>query len=223
VIGPLRAAFHRRLRRRAWHLAGRIAPHLPTGATVLDIGSGTGHNAEALRARGASMCAEADVLDFHVVGGGPVLFDGARLPFADRVFDVCLLTFVLSYPDDPAALLREAGRVASRRVLVLQSSPRGRAGRFALGLRGWVQGRVAFRLCATLRLIPPSPSLLRKRRLLSRERVGDLADEAGLKLLRVVPEPGLLGLVSRDLFDLESPPRGPGLAASTPRHGTQLR
>jgi SAM-dependent methyltransferase len=159
-------------------------------------------------------------VDFHVVGGGPVLFDGARLPFADRVFDACLLAFVLSYADDAAALLREAGRVASRCVLVLQSSPRGRAGRIALRLRGWVQGRVAFRLCATLRLIPPSPSPLRRRRLLSRERVVDLADEAGLRLARVVPEPGLLGLVSRDLFVLEVPPRGIDLAASAPRPGT---
>jgi SAM-dependent methyltransferase len=191
------------------------------GATVLDIGSGTGHNAEALRARGARICVEADVVDFHVVGVGPVLFDGARLPFADRVFDACLLAFVLSYTDDPAALLREAGRVASRRVLVLQSSPRGRVGRIALRLRGWVQGRVAFRLCATLRLIPSSPSPLRPRRMLSRERVGELADEVGLKLARVVSEPGSLGLVSRDLFVLEGPPQGPCLAASTPRPGTQ--
>jgi SAM-dependent methyltransferase len=221
MIGPLRAAFHRRLRRRAGHLAGRIAPHLPTGATVLDIGSGTGHNAEALRAWGARTCVEADVVDFHVVGGGPILFDGARLPFADRVFDACLLSFVLSYSDDPAALLREAGRVASRRVLVLQSSPRGRAGRIALRLRSWVQGRVAFRLCSTLRLIPPSPTPLSPRRMLSRERVGELAGEAGLKLARVVPEPGLLGLVSRDLFVLEGPPQGPCLAASTPRLWTQ--
>ena len=208
MIGPLRAAFHRRLRRRAGHLAGRIAPHLPAGATVLDIGSGTGHNAEALRTRGAHTCVEADVVDFHVVGGGPVLFDGARLPFADRVFDACLLVFVLSYSDDPAALLREAGRVASRRVLVLQSCPRGRAGRIALRLRSWVQGRVAFRLCATLRLIPPSPIPLRSRRLLSREQVSELADEAGMKLTQVVSEPGLLGLVSRDLFVLEGPAPG---------------
>ncbi len=176
---------------------------------MLDIGSGTGHNAEALRARGASTCVEADVVDFHVVGVGAVLFDGARLPFADRVFDACLLAFVLRYPDDPAALLREAGRVASRRVLVLQSSPRGRAGRIALRLRSWVQGPVAFRLCATLRLIPPSRAPLRPRRMLSRERIGELAGEAGLKLSRVVSEPGLLGLVSRDLFVLEGPPRGP--------------
>jgi SAM-dependent methyltransferase len=220
MIGPLRAAFHHRLCRRAGHLAGRIAPYLPTGAMVLDIGSGTGHNAEALRAWGARTCVEADVVDFHVVGVGPVLFDGARLPFADRVFDVCLLAFVLSYPDDPAALLREARRVASRRVLVLQSSPRGRAGRIALRLRSWVQGRVALRLCATLRLIPPSRAPLRSRRMLSRKRVGELADEAGLKLARVVPEPGLLGLVSRDLFVLEGPPQGPCFAASTPRPGT---
>jgi SAM-dependent methyltransferase len=221
VIGPLRAAFHRRLRRRAAHLAGRIAPHLPAGATVLDIGSGTGHNAEALRARVASSCAEADVVDFHVVGGGPVLFDGARLPFADGAFDAGLLAFVLSHAEDPAALLREAGRVASRRVLVLQSSPRGRTGRIALRLRGWVQGRLAFRLCATLRLIPPSPTPLRRRRLLSRERVGDLATEAGLRLARVVPEPGFLGQVSRDLFVLEGQHEGPGVSASAPRPGTQ--
>lgn len=221
MIGPLRAAFHRRLRRRAGHLAARIAPHLPTGATVLDIGSGTGHNAEALRTRGTLRCAEADVVDFHVVGDGPVLFDGTRLPFADRVFDACLLAFVLSYTDDPAALLREAGRVASHRVLVLQSSPRGRSGRATLWLRGWIQGRVAFWVCATLRLIPPSPTPLQRRSLLSRERVSALADEAGLKLARVVPEPSLLGLVSRDLFVLEGPPQDLGLTASTPPSGTQ--
>jgi SAM-dependent methyltransferase len=219
--GPLRGALHRRLRRRARHLAWRIAPHLPTGATVLDIGSGTGHNAEALRARGARACVEADVVDFHVVGVGPVMFDGARLPFADRVFDASLLAFVLRYPDDPAAVLREAGRVASGRVLVLQSSPRGRSGRIALWLRSWVQGRVAFRLCATLRLIPPSPTPLRPRRMLSRERVDELADEAGLTVARVVPETGLLGLVSRDLFVLEGPRQGPLRAASTPQPETQ--
>jgi SAM-dependent methyltransferase len=194
---------------------------VPSGATVLDIGSGTGHNAEALRVRGELRCAEVDVVDFHVVGGGPVLFDGARLPFGDRVFDACILAFVLSYTDDPAGLLREAGRVASQRVLVLQSSPRGRAGQLALWVRGWLQGRLAFRICSILRLIPPSPSPLRQRRLLSRERVGDLADESGLTLARVVPESGLLGLVSRDLFVLDGSPQASSLAASTPRPGTQ--
>ena len=221
MIGPPRGAFHRRLRQRARQLAGRITPHLPSGATVLDIGSATGHNAEALCAGGAHTCVEADVVDFHVVGSGPVLFDGVRLPFASGAFDACLLAFVLSYPDDPAALLREAGRVARRRVLVLQSSPRGVAGRIALRLRSWVQGRLAFRLCSILRLIPPTATPLRPRRMLSREQVGELADDAGLKLARVVPESGLLGLVSRDLFVLEGPPQGLGLADTRPGPGTK--
>src|SRR5262249_61915842 len=120
------------------------------------------------------------VVDFHVVGGGPVLFDGARLPFADRGFDACLLAFVLSYTDDPAALLREAGRVASRRVLVLQSSPRGRAGRIALRLRGWVQGRVALRLFAPPPPTPPPPTPLPPRRPLLRQRVRRPAATAGV-------------------------------------------
>ena len=94
-------------------------------------------------------------MDFHVVGVGPVLFDGARLPFADRVFDTCLLAFVLSYADDPTALLREAGRVASRGVLVvIEPSGPGRADR-ELRLRSWVQGRLAFRS----RDPPPDPAL----------------------------------------------------------------
>jgi SAM-dependent methyltransferase len=217
VIGPIREAFHRRLRRRAEHLAERIAPHLPVGSTLLDIGSGTGHNAEALRAQGASLCVEVDIVDFHVVGGGPVLFDGARLPFVDLGFDASLLVFVLSYADDPAILLREAGRVASRRVLVFQSNPWGWAGRIALRLRSWIQGRVAFRLCAILRLIPPSPMPLRQRRLLPRDRVGKLAADAGLKLAQVISEPGLLGLVSRDLFVMERLFQEPNLAASASR------
>ena len=74
-------------------------------------------------------------------------------------------------------------------------------------------------LRAAFRLIPPSRTPLRPRRMLSRERVGELADEGGLKLARVVPECGLLGLVSRDLFVLEHPSQGPGLV--TPRSGTQ--
>jgi hypothetical protein len=174
-----------------------------------------------MRAHGARTCTEIDVVDFHVVGGGPVVFDGARLPFADRAFDACLLVFVLSYTNDPATLLREAGRVASRRVLVLQSSPRGCAGRVALWLRGWVQGPLAFRLCAIFRLIPSTPSPLGRRRLLSREDMVNLAEEAGLKVTRIVPEPGFLGLVSRDLFVLEPPRHLASLAIPEPRTGTR--
>ena len=59
MIGPLRAAFHRRLRRRAGHLAGRIAPYLPTGATVLAI---IRHGEQVLVTSGHDLVLAGDLL-----------------------------------------------------------------------------------------------------------------------------------------------------------------
>ncbi len=212
MIPTPRALFHRLLSRRAGHLARRLAPHIPPGASVLDVGSGTGHNARALRDRIGGACREADVVDFHVVGAGPVLFVGTHLPFPDDAVDVCLLAFVLNFAEDPEALLRDAGRVASRRVLLLQSTCRGPWARAALRGRGWFQGPFAFRLCRATGLIPPARYPLR-RRLLSREQLEAAVAGAGLILERVEPEPGFAS-ISRDLWVLghppgPSPPNGP--------------
>lgn len=208
MTGPLHRAFHHRLRRRAARLAARVVPHLPPAA-LLDIGSGTGHNAAAPRAAGDRACVEADVVDFHAVGGGPIVFDGTRLPFADGAFDACLFTFVLRCAADPAGLLREAGREASGLVVILHSCPRGRAGRMILRARGWVQGALAFRICSILGLSTPAPAPMGRRRLPSREAVAGLADAAGLRLARFEPDPAGPRLVGRDLFVLGRRPEEP--------------
>jgi SAM-dependent methyltransferase len=209
VTRSLRAAFHRRLRRRAERLALRLASYLPAGARLLDIGSGTGHNARALRRRAGRTCLEADVVDFHVVGDGPMLFDGVHLPLPDDAVDVSLIIHVLTYAEDPAALVREAGRVATRGVLLVQTTYRGPWGRAFLTLRGFVQGRLSFRLCRALGLIPPVHDALRPLRVFSRERLEALVGEAGLVLRRLEPEPGRTSS-SRDLLVLDRPPASPG-------------
>jgi SAM-dependent methyltransferase len=211
VMRSLRAMFHRRLRRRAERLACRLAPHLPAGASLLDIGSGTGHNARALRLRTGGTCLEADVVDFHVVGGGPMLFDGMRLPLSDDEVDVSLVIHALTYSEDPAALLREAGRVASRGVVLIQSTYRGRWGRFYLLVRMWFQGRFSFWLCRALGLIPPVPDPLRPRRIFSREHVEAIVGHSGLILRclepeRKEPEYNLASRTSRDLLVLDRAP-----------------
>jgi len=214
IPSPL-VLFHRLLSRRAEHLARRLIPHIPPGASLLDVGSGTGHNARALRVGTGGTCLEADVVDFHVVGAGPILFGGTRLPLADDAVEVCLLAFVLSYPENPVALLREAGRVASGRVLVLQSTCRGRWGRVALRARNWLQGPIAFGACRTLGLIPPARSPLLARRLFSRDQLEAVVAEAGLILERVEPEPGS-GSISRDLLVLDRPATGSPMAPLPP-------
>jgi ubiquinone/menaquinone biosynthesis C-methylase UbiE len=206
VIRLLHAVFDRRLRRRAERLVRRLVQHLPEGARVLDIGSGTGHNARALRLWTGGACLEADVVDFHVVGGGPMLFDGMRLPLANDEVDVSLVIHALSYCEDPTALLREAGRVASQRVLLIQSTYRGPWGRAFLLVRGWLQGRLSFWLCRALGLIPSVADPLRPRWIFSREQLKAIVGHSGLSLRRLEPEPGLATKTSRDLLVLDRAP-----------------
>jgi ubiquinone/menaquinone biosynthesis C-methylase UbiE len=95
-------------------------------SSVLDIGTGAGVFAEAFAAR-----------DLAVTGVDPntELLEAARrfvpaarflegtaesLPVADGSFDLAFLGHVLHETDDPVASLREARRVARRRVAILE-------------------------------------------------------------------------------------------------------
>ena len=48
----------------------------------------------------------------------PAIWDGQRLPYADRTFDLALLLTVLHHCPDPDAVLREAFRVAPTVVVI---------------------------------------------------------------------------------------------------------
>ncbi|HEY6959111.1 MAG TPA: class I SAM-dependent methyltransferase, partial [Candidatus Limnocylindria bacterium] len=86
---------------------------------VLDVATGTGMVARALRERyGCSVTGvdqSADML--RVASARPGVFDALvegraeRLPFADASFDHLTFTYLLRYVDDPAATMRELARV----------------------------------------------------------------------------------------------------------------
>jgi SAM-dependent methyltransferase len=116
------------VRRRLLPLLASLAP--AAGAlSVLDLGCGSGHVGRDLLAAAAAAGTRVRVYGLdrktsHVrlAGRGTAVSgDAFRLPFRDRSADVVLCTLFLHHfsPAEAAALLAEAGRVASSAVVAL--------------------------------------------------------------------------------------------------------
>jgi ubiquinone/menaquinone biosynthesis C-methylase UbiE len=99
--------------RSAIHAVARV----PSPASVLDLGAGTGRFGKAFIDAGDSYTGVdtslAMLREFKASAGGGFLAqaDGRQLPFHNGVFDVVLLLHVLTGADDPQAMIREVQRV----------------------------------------------------------------------------------------------------------------
>ncbi len=150
----LRNWVNHRLRKRAVRLMDWV--NLTTGnhqGPHLDLGCGTGHNAERMRTLGRSPVVECDVVDYHMLGGSVDLFDGRTLPYSDAQFQSCSLFYALHYAEDPKYLLQEMKRATSGALLVVQSSFDHALGQEVLHLREFFLGRFPFwllRRCGVL-------------------------------------------------------------------------
>jgi ubiquinone/menaquinone biosynthesis C-methylase UbiE len=88
-------------------------------SSLLDVGAGDGEIASHVAARlGASRVAGVDVLVRPESAIEVVPYDGEKLPFPDRSFDVVTISDVLHHCQKPTDVLRECLRVANRCVLV---------------------------------------------------------------------------------------------------------
>ena len=189
--------------RRGARLADLLTPHLPHSGRVLDIGAGTGHNAVALRRSRPLQIVGLDVVDMHVVGDRPALFDGDRLPFTDDSYDAALVLFVLQYSRDPVRLLREVRRVCRGPILVLQSTYAGRMAEAALRLYDLAWGPLAFAVARATKLITTRHCSLYARVLTQHPALLHTFAQAGLRPELVYTKAWPILSIRRNLFVLE--------------------
>lgn len=89
-----------------------VAPYVPQGARVLDIGAWDGALGAALRDRLDAQVVGVDVVDKNRSDVELRVMRGDALPVGDdERFDVVMLLYVLHHARDDGALLREAARV----------------------------------------------------------------------------------------------------------------
>ena len=133
-VPPLAGAMNAGGRARADTMLKHLEPWLPPGGRVIEIGTGTGHIAQAVERTGRPTVA-CDLVDLALAPVRRVLADGAALPVGNGRFDAALLVTVLHHV--PAALhgalLVEAARVLrpGGRLLLLEDTYAGRVERAA--------------------------------------------------------------------------------------------
>lgn len=160
----LKKLFDGVMERRARGLMQQVGAWLPTNGPLLDLGSGTGHFAAQLeRDRGLEVVT-VDVSDIHVVGRPPILIAEGALPFEDNTFSGALMFFMLAYPKDPAAVLKEVARVTRGPIILVQSLHANRLGHAWLRVREFVWTVVAFQVSKLLGYVPPAAKFSMKTR-----------------------------------------------------------
>ena len=174
------------MERRSRVLLDQVRDWLPAEGPVLDLGSGTGHFAARLGRELSVEVIPADVSDMHVTGRPPVLITDGALPFATDTYAATCLLFMLAYPERPASVLAEAGRVTrgGGPLILVQSLYSGRLGQAWHRVREFFWTVVAFHVSKAVGYVPSDASFsMRTRRFYTDGTLRREVAAAGLRII----------------------------------------
>ncbi len=109
-------------RRRAKIIAEEILPCLTGAKTILDFGCGNMLISKYIfeKSNKKIKITGLDVIDLNMTDLNHVLYDGKKIPFKDKQFDVVIAIFALHHTGNPKEMLKECIRVARSKVILAE-------------------------------------------------------------------------------------------------------
>lgn len=101
-------------------LIEEIKSYLSKKERILDLGSGTCMFTKVLREKGYNITPVDIKNKSYYTSIVPIVYNGKKLPFPDKSFDICLIIAVLHHTQNPEMVLREAVRVTSKKIIILE-------------------------------------------------------------------------------------------------------
>ncbi|GEM_PF-541778 len=99
-----------------------IRPFIQAGENILDIGAGSGRFGKKVSEALSVNVTGVDVCDYSDHSIPFYVYDGKKLPFSDQSFDTVFFAFVLHHVKDQEILLREACRVARKKIVIFEDT-----------------------------------------------------------------------------------------------------
>ena len=99
-----------------------MRPHVTPGETVLDVGAGSGRFGKVVQEALKVKVTGVDVCDYSDHTIPFFVYDGKKLPFPDKSFDVVFFAFVLHHIRDQEVIFREACRVARHKIVIFEDT-----------------------------------------------------------------------------------------------------
>ncbi len=129
----LKAYLNRKARENARRRMARLVEYFE-GSTLLDLGAAEGWSGEFAAEHASMQVQLLDVVDLNRTQLPHTLYDGHTLPFADNAFDTVTIMLTLHHCTEPTTVLKEAIRVARRRIIITESVYRTAVGKALLTL-----------------------------------------------------------------------------------------
>jgi len=122
-LSPVRSTLFFFYGRAAFKMSKELAAYIAPGDHVLDLGCGTGIIAGTVAKTLNASLVGTDVIDIRQVDIPFVLYDGKKLPFSDKSFDIVLISYVLHHVEKVETVLEETRRLCRGKIIIYEDTP----------------------------------------------------------------------------------------------------